>query len=145
MSSTMNSQKPRSVQNAHDWVWLGKNAVDRGDLEESLSVQTSGSRQTLDVVSTDVDDALGRRCNRLSYGSSTAEINVITIKIMHLKPVLTTGVSHFILIPILSLGLKTKVSQNVFRIKIKNISSYFIQGTISMSLDFTLLRLCHIY
>ena len=78
MSSTMNSQKPRSVQNAHDWVWLGKNAVDRGDLEESLSVQTSGSRQTLDVVGTDTDDALGRKCNRLSYGSSTAEINVIT-------------------------------------------------------------------
>lgn len=36
MSSTMSGRKPRSVQNAHDWVWLGKNAVDRGDLEESL-------------------------------------------------------------------------------------------------------------
>ena len=41
MSNTMmNGTNKRSVQNAHDWVWLGKAAVDKGDLEESLSVQT---------------------------------------------------------------------------------------------------------
>ena len=77
MTSTAGRKKSRSVQNAHDWVWLGKSTVDKGDLEESLSVQTSGSRQTLDVLNSEGDDHFRRKSNRVSCASSSAEVNVI--------------------------------------------------------------------
>ena len=69
--------KSKSIQNAHDWVWLGKSTMDNKH-DESMSVQTSGSRQTLDVEEgTGVPRSSRATSNRHSYASSANDVNVI--------------------------------------------------------------------
>lgn len=65
----MPEKRGKPVQNAHDWVWLGKSTIDKA--ATSNSVHTSGSRQTLE----DDGNTNKRSHQRLSYVGS--EINII--------------------------------------------------------------------